>query len=236
MNKLICCTQVFITPFIKKFISFGVLILLLNHGNCQTLKKTIQAPELSKYGFEIFAEKGEDYGDFITYSSVIIKHNQKNIYVDTSNEYEFSNTLYPLIFKISDSRFELLIEVNSRPNKNYLSLLHIQNDKVIKIDTLPTFLCKGKKLSQGNSIIYAGMWDDSEEWTDKNKQRLTVYNPIMFYKVTDHGISLDTSLTIKRNKLVYGSFKGFQYSEQTPIKVKSLGNKLNMEIRRIKNY
>jgi hypothetical protein len=223
-------------PFIKKFINCGFLILLLAHSNGQTLKKTIQTPKLSKYGFMILAKNGEKYGDFTTYTSLTIKHNQKSIYVDTSREYEFSDTLYPLIFKISDSHFELLVEVNDRPNKNYLSLLHIQNDKVIKIDTLPTFLCKGKKLAQDNSIIYAGQWDYGEEWTDENNELQTVYNPIIFYKVTDLGISLDTSLTIERNKLIYGKFKGFRYSEKTPIKVKDLGSKLMTEIGRIEDY
>ncbi len=194
-------------------------------------EKLIKKKLKLKYDFEIRASKGEDFGTFSTYSSFTLIHNGKVVFVDTSQaEYEFGDKLYPIIYALDSITFEILVEVNDRPNKNYLKYFKINNDSIIELKKLPTFITKPLNFGQDGNLEFAGFWDYNEVWGENGS--ITDYNPILFYKITKEGLVLDTVLTIKTNKAIYGSFKGFHYSEKYDIPI-SCGRKFAKEIQRI---
>ena len=220
----------------KRIITFLILTLICGINYGQSFDKQIQKTIILNNNFIIKVKGSEDFKNFTTYTQLILTRHNKIIYEDTTNkiEYEFGDSLYPIINKIGENAFEILTEVNDRPNKNYLKRFQIINDKLIKVDTLPTFFCTAKHLNNDSNLEYAGIWDYGEEWDDSTNQRLTVYNPIIYYKLTDTGLQLETTLTIEKNTLIYGEFKGYFYNGNTHIRVSDLGNKLDYEIDRIK--
>lgn len=163
-------------------------------------------------GFTVKVGKGNDYETFITYSFFELTHFDKAIFVDTLREYEFGDKLYPIVLQAGADKYELLFEVNDRPNKNYLLRLFVRNESIVKKDTLPTFITKAHDLDGDGISEYAGFWDYGEVWGENNDS--TDYNPILFYKVISTGLKLDSVLTIKRNTKIYGEFRGFKFSEK----------------------
>ena len=182
-----------------------------------TEKKTINLV----YGFKVTAGQAEDFGNFSTYTYFELTKDNKKIYIDSSlTEYEFGDKLYPIVLKTNADGYELLFEVNDRPNKNYLKRLFVKNDSVFREDKLPTFIAKPKDVDNDGTKEYAGYWDYAQVWGANNN--LTAYNPIIFYKVCKNGLQLDSALTIKINKAIYGKFFGFKFSEEAEQPTSSL--------------
>jgi hypothetical protein len=221
----------------RQIICLISLILLSSFCHGQSFDKQMQKTVSLSNSFKIRAGMVENFGNFSTYTLLSLSRKGKTIFIDTTNktEYEFGDSLYPMVNTTGDNSFEVLVEVNDRPNKNYLKRFQIRNDKLIKLDTLPTFFGKAKNLDKDNKLEYAGLWDWGEEWEDKTNQRRTVYNPIIYYELTPVGLKLDTSLTIEKNRTIYGEFKGYHYSERSSIRVNELGDRFKNEIKRIEH-
>jgi len=219
-------------PFILNI--FLIFIFIISHG--QLPNKQIQKTVSLENNFKIEVGSKEEFDKLTTYTLFILSRNDKPIFTDSSlTEYEFGDTLYPIVHKTGKNSFEILAEVNNRPNKNYLKRFQIIEYRLTKIDTLPTFFGKAKNLDNDPKLEYAGIWDYGEEWDDSLNQRLTVYNPIIYYELGAKGLQLDTSLTIEKNQMIYGAFKGYQYNERSSIKISDLGDRLIIEIARIEN-
>jgi hypothetical protein len=167
--------------------------------------------------FIVKVGKGEDFETFKTYSFFELQHLDKVIFTDTMREFEFGDKLYPIVLHTGANSYELMFEVNNRPNKNYLLRLFVQNERFVRNDTLPTFITKAHDFDNDGIKEYAGFWDYSQVWGENNDS--TAYNPILFYKVESSGLILDSALTIKRNKKIYGDFYGFYFSEQHAVTV-----------------
>lgn len=190
--------------------------ILERDNNTDTNIKIEKSIKLAN-GFIVKIGKGEDYKTFIIYSFFELIYSNIVIYADTMREYEFGDKLYPIVLHTGADKYELLFEVNNRPNKNYLLRLFVQNKRIVKNDTLPTFITKAYDLDGDGIKEYAGYWDDSQVWGDNNDS--TAYNPILFYKVESTGLILDSALTRKRNKKIYGEFYGFNFSEKHAVTV-----------------
>jgi len=187
-----------------------------------------------KYNFEIQVAKGEDFERFVTFTSFLLKHNSKEIFKDTSlTEYEFGDDQYPIINSIGEDAFELLVEINDRPNKNYLKYFKIRNDSIIEQSELPTFIAKSSNLDNDENVEYAGFWDYSQIWGENDDS--IAYNHIIYFEQTPKGILLDTVLTIEKNTEIYGTFNGFNFGEGKAVSYKETKSKFEKELNRIKN-
>jgi hypothetical protein len=165
------------------------------------------------FDFIVYVGQVEDFDNFQTYTFFQLTRNNTTIFADSSlTEYEFGNKLFPIIIKTGDNSFELLFEINDRPNKNYLKRLFIKDNKLEKQDKLPTF--EGNPIDVNHDGIeeYVGFWDYSQVWGANNN--ITAYNPILFYSLTTKGLMIDSSLTRERNEVIYGKFLGFAFSEK----------------------
>lgn len=183
------------------------------------------------YGFKANIGQSEDFETFKTYSFFELQHLDKVIYTDTLLVYEFGDKLYPIVLQTGNKKYELLFEINDRPNKNYLKRLYIENNKLIKTDKLPTFITNPSDLDGDGIKEYAGFWCYSEIWGENNE--LTDYNPILYYKVKSTGIELDSVLTEKKNKEIYGEFHGFNFDEKQEMS-STTNVKFDKELSRIK--
>lgn len=207
--------------------------------NIDSLKEITGLPESKKtktlqldFGFKVILGQKENYKTFTTYSLFELSKSDKIIYIDTLDEYEFGDKTYPITLKAGKNEFELFFEVNDRPNKNYLKRLTIKDEKVIKIDSLPTFLTIATDLDKDGIKEYAGFWDYSEGYGESESR--TDYNPILYFKITTTGLKLDSLLTKERNEVIYGQFYGFEFSKKTEMSI-SVYENFRKELNRIAN-
>jgi len=183
------------------------------------------------FGFKVTVGKEDDYDDFKTYMYFKLERNNNIVYLKSDSsliEYEFGDTLFPIILQTEDNSFELLFEINDRPSKNYLKRFFVSNDKLIGQDTLPAFEAKPIDINGDGIKEYAGYWTSAEVFGENNS--FTSYNPIIYYSVTNKGLKLDSSLTKQRNEIIYGQFYGYSYSEKYTLPV-SVMDKFNQELK-----
>jgi len=191
------------------------IILVISTSNLICQNKASDLILKLEHGIELKAKPAYPNEEVSTYNFLEIFQNEKLIYKDESlTEYTIEDSLYPKLYKFK-YHLELLIEIDGRPNKNEVRCFLIKNQKLEKIDTLPTFLTRPKDLDNDKKLEYAGFWQFGETWGDKNE--VTGYNPIVFYELTENGIVLDSVTTKKVNSNIYGEFKGFYYNEQIEI-------------------
>jgi hypothetical protein len=196
-----------------------------------TMEQEIQKTIKLDYGFEINVGREEDFDDFQVYSLFILKHNNKPIYIDTSMmEYEFGDKLYPIIRPIGKETFEILVEVNDRPSKSYLTYIQVHQGKIVGIEKLPTFIASAANLDSDDYLEFAGFWDNGETWGENYS--LTTYNPIIYYELRPNGITLDTTLTNMKDKEIYGNFLDSNNSKNVEINIR-VTQKRDEEIDRI---
>jgi len=185
------------------------------------------------FDFTVLAGKDEDFGDFKTYSLLHLKRKKETVFIDSSlTEYEFRRELFPLIVKSGENSFELLLEINNRPNKNYLKRIFVQNNGMIKEDKLPIFESKPADINDDGIKEYGGYWEYAQVWGENDE--LTAYNPILYYNRTNSGFKLDSSLTKKRNEKIYGKFYGYSFNEELEQSAKIMED-FNNELRIINN-
>ncbi|MFM6953085.1 MAG: hypothetical protein ACKOXR_08120, partial [Bacteroidota bacterium] len=142
----------------------------------QQVQKTIKLDN----DFEIKVGQKEDFEKFETFTLFILTHKNKQLYLDTSlTEYEFGDKLYPIVRQLDNETFEILVEVNDRPNKNYLKYFKVHQDKIVSSEKLPTFISKSSNLDTDDNSEFAGFWDWGE--TSGDNGSLVVYNPIIYY-------------------------------------------------------
>jgi hypothetical protein len=215
----------------KRLLIINVIsIFLINKLICQN-----QKPDLFlklAFGIELKAKVAYCDKDFITYNFLEIKQNGKLLFKDTSlTEYTVEDTLYPIIYGFKN-HLELLIETENRPNKNLIYKCYIKNHKLVRIDTIPTFISVPKNLDIDENLEYAGIWDYSEVWGDSIE--VTGYNPIIYYEITKEGIVIDSLTTIIENRKIYGNFYGFDDTNEIEFPYKE-NDKFSKEIERIED-
>ena len=175
------------------------------------------------FGFRITLGGEESYGDYKTYTSLKLKRENNTIFSDNSLiEYEFKNEKFPYVLKTGENKFEILFEINNRPNKNYLKRLFIQDNRVVGEDKLPILISKAIDINNDGTKELAGFWDYAQTCGQNNN--LTAYNPILYYEITKTGFKLDSSMTKERNKKIYGEFHGLKFSEKFEQSSKVLEN------------
>ena len=185
------------------------------------------------FDFWVTIGEEEDFEKFKTYTYFKLERNNEIVYHDNSlTEYEFGNSLFPIVLQTGENCFELLFEINNRPFKNYLKRLFVSNDKFVNQDKLPAFEDNPVDINNDGIKKYVGSFDDFEIWGE-NPHR-TGYNPILYYSVTETGLKLDSLLTKQRNEIIYGHFYGFSYNNNIEQPINVL-DKFYQEIKLITN-
>jgi len=163
------------------------------------------------FNFKIEAGKVQDFETFKTYSWLKLTQNKNTIKTfSDSLEFELNDQLQ--ILKLSGpNNFQIIFEINDRPNKNYLLIITIYNEQIVIEQKVPKFIAPPKNLDKDSNLEVAGYWNYTQTFGVKNSK--TFYNPIIFYEFTDKGILIDSALTKKINTKIYGDFKGYEITD-----------------------
>jgi len=144
-------------------------------------------------------------------SRLTVNKNGKTIFTaDTLMEFEFNEHLWPDYLKITDSKDQILLEVNDRPFSNYILCLTIDNNGVTKTDKFPLFEHEPMDFDSDGLIEYAGFPLTIEGYTNDS----TYYNPIYYIEKGPNGFLIDTTLTRQVNIKLYGEFSGLDSSDK----------------------
>jgi len=149
-------------------------------------------------------------------SRLTVNNGDKIIYAaDTLMEFEFNEHSWPYYLSISDSKDQLLLEVNDRPYSNYILCLTIDNNTVTSTARFPLLENEPKDFDNDGLIEYAGFPMTIEGYTNDS----TYYNPIYYIEKGPNGFLLDTTLTRLVNIKLYGEFSGLDSSDKIYRKV-----------------
>ena len=162
--------------------------------------------------------------------TLTIERNNKVIYRDTADDglrYDYyamptTKQLYPLWIPTGANMGELLVAFNNRPFKELAQRFFIQNDRIVKIDTLLTFNEPAKDYDHDGKKEFAGFYSYGEEWDDEKGQHRIMYVPTLYYELRSAGLVLDSALTKRKVLAEYGVFQGFEDTGQPGILVQQL--------------
>jgi hypothetical protein len=180
---------------------------------------TVQDVKL-EYGFEARFIDGETRRTDMLHlyrngKLIFTTKNDSTVYAYSKGEH-----LYPIINKFNDNTFELIVRVDDRPLKDKATIFRIENDKLISKKPLPTFITNAFDLDGDGILEYAGALDASEEFGIKGVLCRS-YDPILYYKLSQDGLVMDTSMTKERNTIIYGKFYGFSFDGKTGVPIAS---------------
>jgi hypothetical protein len=143
---------------------------------------------------------------------------------DSLMEFEFKDHLWPDFLKVSDTRDQILLEVNDRPNSNYILCLTVDNDIVVSSDKFHSFDYEPRDFDDDGLLEYAGYPYTVEGYTNDS----TYYNPIQYVEKGPSGFRIDTALTRIVNIKFYGEFPGLDSKIYRKIPADTVDKYLNV--------
>jgi hypothetical protein len=178
------------------------IFLVILSGFCYYKKpKPFSAIYLNQITVTGFYE--EDLPEYVI--NLKCKINGQLFYADTLNEFEFQNCIWPTAKQIGKDKYQLLLELSDRPDKDKIVLLTIAGNKLLAKQTIPTF---DSSYRTANGIQeFSGELEYAEAMNNPHK---TQYIPTLFYADKTTGFELDTAKTIAFNKSKWGKFYGFK--------------------------
>jgi hypothetical protein len=159
----------------------------------------------------IIPTRGEKFDSCRHYTHIELWKGSAKVFQDsTENEYIFlCNSSYPTVRKLNGNRYEILIEKFDGPDINKTLAIYLKDDKYESEKLLPFFESapediEGKKEYHGILNTIEGYRNDDSCY----------YNPVLYYEISKNGILLDTSVTKRKIKEVWGNFYGYEQSDK----------------------
>jgi hypothetical protein len=142
---------------------------------------------------------------------------------DSLMEFEFNDRSWPDFLKISDTKDQILLEVNDRPNSNYILCITLDNNTVVSASKFHSFDYEPKDFDNDGQLEYAGYPYTVEGYTNDS----TYYNPIQYVEKGLGGFRVDTTLTRQVNLKFYGEFPGHDSKIYRKVPVDTVEKYLN---------
>ena len=139
--------------------------------------------------------------------------NRRIIFSDTDHEIMPRDKIYPMVLHFHDHD-EVLLQCDNRPSMETALRLFVKGASVVSMDTLPSFWRNASDLASDGTPRFAGVIDAGEEWEDSLGRHRTTYNPILYYKITGAGLTLDSAMTTSIDRRIYGKFYGFDMDNE----------------------
>jgi hypothetical protein len=199
---------------IRLFFLFTILFVSCGTTNRNSKDLISRADTIIVFSnrIKLTGKHSNDFGG-TSFKPISILFDNKVIYRDSLNEYwltGYASKQYPKLLKCADGSYQLLIEVDERPNENELTRLTIyQNGNIIQ-DRLPIFNWSPTDIDNDGKLEVSGILTNGETIASGDT---AFYNPTLIYKLTDNCLSLDSLATIEKNKKIWGQFYGYYYND-----------------------
>jgi hypothetical protein len=159
---------------------------------------------------KIVIPSAENFDTKKLYSGIEIWIKGKKVYRDTSsNEYVFGDKLWPRARKLKSGSYEIILHLFDAPDFDKLKVLYIKDNQVIASKNIPFFENSHK---DDKGIFYSGILNVVDAYS--SKQDSCFYNPMLYYRETEAGITIDSLMTKVMNEQYWGRFYGFELDEK----------------------
>lgn len=161
---------------------------------------------------KVIGQHSDEFGG-TSFNPISVVYKNKLIFKDSLNEYwltGFDSDQYPKFFNCADGNYQLLIEVDERPNQNELMRLTISEDGKARQDRLPIFYWAPTDIDNDGKLEVSGILTNGETIADGDT---AFYNPILVYEITANCLEFDSTTTIEKNKKIWGQFHGYCYND-----------------------
>jgi hypothetical protein len=161
---------------------------------------------------KLMGQHSDDFGG-ASFKRISVFFENKLIFKDSLNNYwltGYESTQYPKLLKCSDGSYQLLIEVDERPNQNELIQLIISKDGKLTQNRLPIFNWNPIDIDADGNLEVDGTLTNGETIANGDT---AFYNPVLVYELTDNCLVFDSTTTIEKNKKIWGQFHGYSYND-----------------------
>jgi len=161
---------------------------------------------------KLTGQHSDDFGGK-SFNPISVFLDNKLIFKDSLNEYwltGYESNQYPKFSSCRDGSFQLLIEVDERPNQNELARLTISINGQLHQDRLPIFNWNPADIDNDGKLEVSGILTNGETIANGDT---AFYNPTLVYELADNCLSFDSLATIEKNKKIWGQFYGYQYND-----------------------
>ncbi len=158
----------------------------------------------------------------VSFKPIAVFLDSKEVFHDSLNEYwltGLSSRQYPKLLNCSDGSFQLLVEVDERPNQNELRRITISKEGRVKTDNLPIFKWNPLDTDNDGKVEVEGILTNGETISDGDT---AYYNPTIVYEISNQCLALDRQATRSVNKKIWGKFYGYLYNEKLLLPFKRL--------------
>ena len=199
--------------FIIVIIILGNILLgffcFSSSGSNNVLAKKDTIIYFSKH-IRVVGHRSKEFG-WTSFNPIEIFLDENQIFRDTKKEYWLSgleSNQYPRLLECVDGSFQLLIEVDERPNQNELQLFSISKNGQIQHNEVPIFNWNPRDIDHNGKLEVMGVLTNGETIA---KGDTALYNPTLVYELSNRCLMLDSSATIKINDV--GKFHGYYYND-----------------------
>lgn len=177
----------------------------------------------SNYAFSCRTKKSFD--DLITLGACRIEFNSMLVAIfDSLSEFQEKNG-FPKI--VSKSKYSvILLYLNNRPNNDVIISIKVNNRKILKIDTMPSFPMKPFALDSTKNR-YVGWLIDSYETAGSDSHLQMPYDPILIYSIDSGEYVFSREKTEMVNRNIYGKYYGKKYREDLRFPLNTTEPKIN---------
>lgn len=199
----------------RQFLVFIYLMVLVGgcgkaHGpsNIRAFKK-IMLKENVSITIPIIESK---FNDSLTFKQIEIWIGNDKVFTDTSHtEYLFDElNNWPKARRLRSGDYEVLMKVLGAPDLNKLSAFYIKDLKIKGKKVFPYFEQTPRDYDNDGVEEYSGTLNIAEAYQSNDS---CYYNPTLYFKDTDDGLQLDSVLTIKMIRKIWGDFHGLVRTE-----------------------
>lgn len=182
-----------------------------NSSNVITLKGDISEINLGDEIKIVVPTMGEKLDSCKPYTHIEIWKANKKVYQDTSeNEYRFlCNNICTKAIKLNNNRYVVLVQKFDAPDIDKTVAVYLKDDEYESERLLP--LLEAKDINNDGEKEYYGILNTIDGYSNGDS---CYYNPTLYYKITSEDICLDSILTRKKIKEVWGDFYGYEQSDK----------------------
>lgn len=194
-------------------------LMLIIFASCGTRKQnsnilTMETDTVIVYSdhIKLTGQHSEDFGGE-SFNKISVFFDNKLIFKDSLNEYwltGYESTQYPKLLMSADSNYQLLIEVDERPNQNELLNLTISKEGELIQHRLPIFNWNPMDIDNDGKLEVDGTLTNGETIANGDT---AFYNPVLVYELIDNCLVFDSATTIEKNKKIWGQFHGYSYND-----------------------
>jgi hypothetical protein len=196
-------------PFL---LTLAVVSCSTHKQNSNNVSSSIDTVIVVSNHIKLSGYHSSDFGG-TSFKPIIVSFDKKIVFQDSLNDYwltGYSTKHYPKFLKCTNGDYQLLIEVDERPNKNELTSFTVTKNGQLYQARLPLFNWNPEDIDNDGKFELKGILTNGETIANGDT---AFYNPTLVYELEDNRLTLDSSATLEINRRIWGKFYDYNYND-----------------------